>query len=133
VAQRRERRRHGGRFAGPALLSPTPLKNVGGTLYFSQGNGELWKSGGSAAGTVRVAVISPPPPPHDATPSALTDVHGVVVFRAIDVTHGIELWRSDGTPEGNDAREGHRSDGQRDPDCISRASTAAVYSAPATA
>jgi ELWxxDGT repeat protein len=38
----------------------------------------------------------------DAYPINLTDVNGTLFFQAFDSTHGVELWKSDGTPAGTE-------------------------------
>ncbi|MBV8386489.1 MAG: hyalin, partial [Acidimicrobiia bacterium] len=85
------------------------LTNVNGTLFFSANDGmhgrELWKSDGTAAGTVMVKDINLIP---DGTvslsggsnPSGLTNVNGTLFFQADDGIHGGELWKSDGTSAG---------------------------------
>ena len=82
--------------------APADLTNVNGILFFRADDGihgvELWKSDGTAEGTVLVADISPGP---DASvPADLTHVNGTLFFRADDGIHGAELWKSDGTAEG---------------------------------
>jgi ELWxxDGT repeat protein len=101
-----------------SLLSD--LTDVSGTLFFSADDGthgvELWRSDGTADGTVMVKDINPnslPPmipvdpalPPGPATPlgsspSNLTVLGGKLYFFADDGTHGRELWVSDGTVDG---------------------------------
>jgi ELWxxDGT repeat protein len=75
---------------------------VGGTLYFSADDGasgyELWKSDGTAAGTVRVKDISAGA--SSSTPFYLTNVGGTLYFSANDGVSGNELWKSDGTETG---------------------------------
>ena len=59
---------------------------------------ELWKSDGTATGTVLVADID-----HGNAgywPNNLTNVNGTLYFSADDTTHGYELWKSDGTAAG---------------------------------
>jgi ELWxxDGT repeat protein len=94
---------------------PSHLTDVRGTLYFSADDGvhgkELWKSDGTAAGTVLVADIRPGP--GSPYPERLTDVGDTLYFEADDGTHGDELWKSDGSPEGTvlvkDIRHGSQS------------------------
>ncbi len=83
----------------------TDLTNVNGTLFFVADDGthgnELWKSDGTADGTVMVKDITPG---NDGSFSYLgfdmTDVNGTLFFTASDDTHGYELWKSDGTADG---------------------------------
>src|SRR6185369_139126 len=81
---------------------PTELTAVGNTLYFSAAaNGsdrELWKSDGTAAGTVLVKDIRPGGT--GSSPFQLTDVNGTLYFTAADGTNGRELWKSDGSAAG---------------------------------
>jgi ELWxxDGT repeat protein len=78
--------------------SPSYLTAIGNTVYFrasDETNGiELWKSDGTAAGTVMVKDIynSGSSSPYD-----LKAVGNTVYFRAYDGTNGYELWKSDGT------------------------------------
>jgi ELWxxDGT repeat protein len=79
-----------------------PFVNVNGTLFFVANDGvngsELWKSDGTAAGTVLVRDIRPGP--GSSLPASLTNVNGILYFRADDGISGAELWRSDGTAAG---------------------------------
>src|SRR5262249_44617037 len=80
----------------------TNLTNVNGTLFFVPpspdfGN-ELWKSDGTAEGTVLVKDINPGRRSSD--PSDLTNVNGTLYFSADDGVHGRQLWKSDGTENG---------------------------------
>ncbi|MFH0824067.1 MAG: ELWxxDGT repeat protein, partial [Pseudomonadota bacterium] len=82
---------------------PAWLTNVGGTLFFAGDDGkagsELWKSDGTAAGTLLVEDIDPGS--KGSEPAYLTNVAGEVYFSASDGNgagfHGTELWKSDGT------------------------------------
>src|SRR5438132_732998 len=82
--------------------SPDGLTDVNGTLFFVASdptNGrELWKSDGTAAGTVLVKDIHPGS--GDSSPYGLTDVNGTLFFAAFDPANGTELWKSDGTAAG---------------------------------
>jgi len=75
---------------------------VGGTLFFTAADGkngfELWKSDGTAQGTLLVKDIYPGRA--SSVPSFLTNVDGTLFFAAADGLHGVELWKSDGTPGG---------------------------------
>jgi ELWxxDGT repeat protein len=80
------------------------LTNVGGTLFFAANDGtngkDLWKSDGTAAGTVVVTDIQLGGAYSYSSHSTLTNVGGTLFFAARDGTHGKELWKSDGTAAG---------------------------------
>ena len=84
--------------------APTPPLHERRTarLFFAANDGtqgtELWKSDGTAAGTVLVKDINPGSAGF--TPRYLTNVNGTLFFSANDGTHGVELWKSDGTAAG---------------------------------
>jgi ELWxxDGT repeat protein len=78
------------------------LANVNGTLFFAANDGargaELWRSDGTAAGTMLVKDIFPGP--SGSVPSGLVSVGDKLFLIANDGTHGQELWVSDGTDVG---------------------------------
>ncbi len=81
--------------------TPDEFTQVGSTVFFSAKddvNGrKLWKTDGTAAGTVLVQSTSIPAY-HD--PTGLIECGGKLLFSATDPAHGDELWMSDGTPGG---------------------------------
>lgn len=100
-----------GTAAGTTMVfdvAPSQLTVVGNTLFFagSQGSSfglELWKSDGTFGGTTMVKDIYPGPTSGVGvgnSPKYMTNVGGILYFVARDDTHGIELWRSDGSPAG---------------------------------
>ncbi|AFY33244.1 ELWxxDGT repeat protein [Calothrix sp. PCC 7507] len=89
-------------LTGSDSSNPNSLTNVNGTLYFSATDGtngfELWKSDGTAAGTVLVKDIFTGT--NGSNPYNLTNVNKTLYFTAYDATNGFELWKSDGTAAG---------------------------------
>ncbi|WP_341853574.1 ELWxxDGT repeat protein [Microcystis aeruginosa 1339] len=89
-------------FPGLSGSSPGYLTVVGNTLFFRANDGvngtELWKSDGTAAGTVLVKDIRLGSGGSD--PGFLTAVGNTLFFRSLDGVNGQELWKSDGTAAG---------------------------------
>src|SRR6516225_8558846 len=87
----------------PLSSNPSGLLAIGSTTYFSADDGThgpaLWKTDGSAAGTVLVADINPDNSA-GLNDNNFTNVNGTLFFAAGDSTHGRELWKSDGTTAG---------------------------------
>ena len=83
----------------PLSSYPSNLVNVAGTLFFAandeRGN-ELWKSDGSASGTVLTLDIhagsSATGLPNSSNPSKLASASGILYFSANDGVHGLEPW-----------------------------------------
>jgi ELWxxDGT repeat protein len=73
---------------------------VGNTLYFpatDAAGSELWKTNGTAAGTVMVKDIASGS--GSSTPRNFVAANGLVFFAALDAA-GVELWKTDGTEAG---------------------------------
>ncbi len=86
----------------PLSSSPAWLTAVGGTLFFTaadkDGGDELWRSNGTASGTVRVKDIVPGV--GSSGPNELMSLGGMLYFTAVDNEHGAELWKTNGTEAG---------------------------------
>jgi ELWxxDGT repeat protein len=81
---------------------PTELTRVGAIAFvvawMETTGAELWKTDGTAAGTVMVKDIYGGR--NGSAPAQLTNVNGALYFMANDGVNGPELWRSDGTAAG---------------------------------
>ncbi|RYY95231.1 MAG: hypothetical protein EOO11_16260, partial [Chitinophagaceae bacterium] len=90
-----------GTYYSDALASVN-LSISGNTIYFAGSdatNGsELWKSDGTAAGTVLVKDINPGTA--DSNPSGFCQVGNTVCFFATDGPNAYQLWKTDGTAGG---------------------------------
>jgi ELWxxDGT repeat protein len=81
----------------------TNFTSVNNSVYFKRyidgavdlSGTELWKSDGTAAGTVLLKTFFA-----SRQHSVMTNVNGTLYFSAADATHGLELWKSDGTVAG---------------------------------
>jgi len=86
----------GATVATPAYFAPS------GALFFAGTDGvhgvELWKTDGTAAGTVLVRDLLTGAAASN--PTSLAASGGLVYFAANDGQHGTELWQSDGTAAG---------------------------------
>jgi ELWxxDGT repeat protein len=87
-----------------SATTPVELVNVNGELYFifqdSLHGTPLWKSDGTAAGTVRVTDINAPGPGSGFNLGGLTSFNGQLYFVGDDGFDGVQLWKSDGIASG---------------------------------
>ena len=83
--------------------NPTNMVKIGSEVFFVAYNGisagDLWKTDGTAAGTVMVKDINPTNNQSGGARN-LTDVNGTLFFTADNGTDGMALWKSDGTEAG---------------------------------
>jgi len=89
---------------GANSSNPQNFVIVNNILFFVATNKntgpELWKSDGTAAGTMMVKDINPGTKTTDPPPRLFTGIDSILYFAANDGTHGEELWRSNGTASG---------------------------------
>lgn len=87
---------------GSAGSNVSYLTIVNNTLFFAANDGvngmELWKSDGTAAGTILVKDINPGA--GNSSIGYLANVNGTLFFVANNGINGTELWKSDGTAAG---------------------------------
>ncbi len=105
----------------PAGSEPRDFVEVNGTLYFTADDGvhgrELWKSDGTAAGTVMVKDISVG---YGSDISQMVGVDGKLFFR-VGVAGMRTVWVSDGTGEGTFALTDDARNSSYDPDWLTSA------------
>jgi ELWxxDGT repeat protein len=86
---------------GPLSSDPQGITAMNGELFFSafdpRHGRQLWKSNGTAAGTVMLTHVAART---GADPQDLTAADGELFFSAFDPRHGRELWKSNGTAAG---------------------------------
>jgi ELWxxDGT repeat protein len=101
-------------LGGTKLTTPSPppgenlnTTNVNGTFFFNASDathgGELWKFDGNPANMTLVKDINPGTDssvPGDMTLPQPVNLNGMLFFIANDGTHGLELWKSDGSEGG---------------------------------
>jgi ELWxxDGT repeat protein len=84
-------------------LFPSEFVFFNGVWFFSADDGvtgpELWKSDGTAVGTMRVKDINPSSGA-GSSPKGFTVFNNALYFSASDGGTGVELWRTDGTEGG---------------------------------
>lgn len=84
--------------SGDSFFFASEFVESGGTVYFTASDVlyglELWKTDGTAAGTVRITDLCPGA--CDSLPRNLTVVGSSIFFSADDGVHGTELWITDG-------------------------------------
>ncbi len=89
-------------YSGYAVSADVEVTSVGSVLFFVGNDGrageELWKSDGTADGTVMVKDINLGS--GYANPGNFAAVGNTLYFSADDGTNGKELWKSDGTADG---------------------------------
>jgi ELWxxDGT repeat protein len=92
-------------------VRPSNLIGLGSTLLFTDPYGDLWKTDGTAAGTVVVKSL----PLTVGLTNAPVVSGGSVFFQGCTSTNGCELWKTDGTSAGTvlvkDIRPGSSSSG----------------------
>lgn len=86
----------------PNSSNPTDLVSVGGNVFFAASDGadgvQLWKSDGTASGTVMVTSLNTGG--GGLNPASLTNVNGTLFFTGNDGADGVQVWKSDGSTAG---------------------------------
>ena len=117
-------------FGNPNSSTPTQFTRCGKNIFFlavTPAGRELWKTDGTATGTVMVRDIYPysgPASPPFGRSSELTCCNGTLFFIASNGVNGTELWASDGTASGTvmvkDIRPGTSSSSPFNLTCIGK-------------
>jgi ELWxxDGT repeat protein len=80
--------------------TPLYITNVAGSAFFNTVDGWLWKSDGTAAGTIQLLEPSPGVPSSNGGYAGdFVDLNGLLLFTA-QTENGRSLWRSDGSEAG---------------------------------
>jgi ELWxxDGT repeat protein len=108
---------------GPPEVNNAVLLNMGGFVLFlgsatSPPGFDLWRSDGTAAGTFKVATVTPHPTFDENQFPVFFKVGSHVVYIADDGTHGQQLWSSDGTAANTVALLNNVTENPADPTAI---------------
>lgn len=91
-----------GGVSTPNSSDPNDLVTLGGNVFFAANDGadgvQLWKSDGTATGTVMLTSLNAGG--GGLGPADLTVVNGTLFFTANDGADGVQVWMSDGTSAG---------------------------------
>jgi large repetitive protein len=90
---------------GSCSSSPLIVADLAGRILLAADDGQtgqqLWRTDGTAGGTVRITHSTPPlDSPGSGFGFTTAALPGLILLAAADPTHGVELWRSDGSRRG---------------------------------